>query len=308
MGYAYRFLERYDEAERVFKKYTELIPEDPNPYDSYAELLMKMGRYDESIEQYQAALAIRPDFVFSHIGIASNLNFKGQHDEARKQLQKMYDGAKDDGQRRAALTAMAQAYIDEGDFENALMYYGKLYAVAEAIGDTSAMAADLALMGFALVEVEGREAEALEKFETAAAMVQASSLSEDTKAVNRRGHFYNLARAYLAMGELQQAKVNAVEFRTRAEMAKNTNLIKAAYQLEGLIALKEGSFDRAIEELLQSNLLNPYNLYFIGKAYDGKGDRANAREYYSRAAHFNGLNNSPQACIRLKALQLAEEM
>lgn len=305
MGYALRFLQRYDDAEKVFKEYVALIPDDPNPYDSYAELLMKMGRYDESIERYQAALAIRSDFVNAYTGIASNLNFQGKHDKARAQLQKMYDVAKDDGQRRLALTAMASSYIDEGDFDRALKEYDKLYAVAEAIGDTSAMAGDLVLMGFALVEVKGREREALDKFETATAMVQASSLSDDTKAANRRGHFFNAGRAYMAMGDLEKAKKNAAEFRTQAEAVGNPNLIKAAYQLDGLIALKEGQFDLAIEELTQTNLLNPYNLFFIGKAYEGKGDRAKARTYYEQAANFNGLNNSPQACIRLQAAKLA---
>jgi len=308
MGYALRFLERYDEAERAFKKYIELIPEDPNPYDSYAELLMKMGRYDESIEQYKAALEIKPDFIFSYLGIASNLNFKGQHEEAREQLQIMYDKAKDDGQRRAALTAMALSYIDEGDFDHALEHYEKQYALAEAIGDTSAMAGDLALMGFALVEVKGREQEALNKFEAATAMVQASSLSDNIKAVNRRGHFYNAGRAYIAMSNVEQAGINASEFRVRAEASQNRNLIKAAHQLDGLIALEEGKFDLAIEELMQSNLLNPWNLFFIGKAYEGMGDRANAKMYYEKAADFNALNNSPQACIRARAAKLAAAM
>jgi len=308
MGYAYRFLERYDGAERAFKKYIELIPNDPNPYDSYAELLMKMGRYDESLEQYKAALDVNPDFVLSYLGIASNLNFKGQHKKARNQLQIMYDEAKDDGQRRPALRAMAFSYIDEGDFDNALERYDRQYALAEAIGDTFAMAADMVLMGFALVEVEGREREALRKFETAAAMVQASSLSDNTKAVDSRGHFYNACRAYVAMGEIEQARVNASEFRARAESAQNSNLIKAACQLDGLIALREGNFDLAIEKLKQSNLLNPYNLFFIGKAYEGKGDRNNAKVYYKKAAYFNAINNSPQACIRLKAVNLTEAM
>ncbi len=308
MGYALRFLERYDEAERAFKKYIELIPEDPNPYDSYAELLMKMGRYDESIEQYKAALEIKPDFIFSYIGIASNLNFKGQHEDAREQLQTMYGKAKDDGQRRTALTAMALSYIDEGDFDRALEHYERQYDLAEAIGDTSAMAADLALMGFALVEVKGREQEALDKFETATAMVQASSLSDDVKAVNRRGHFYNAGRAYIAMGDVEQARINASEFRARAEASGNRNLIKAAHQLDGLIALEEGKFDLALKELMQSNLLNPWNLFFIGKAYEGEGDRAKAKMYYEKAAHFNALNNSPQACIRARAAKLAAAM
>src|SRR6185503_15511079 len=39
MGYAQRFLGQYADAERSIKKYIELITNDPNPYDSYAELL-----------------------------------------------------------------------------------------------------------------------------------------------------------------------------------------------------------------------------------------------------------------------------
>jgi len=308
LGYAYRFSEKYDKAEEAFKKYIELLPDDPNPYDSYAELLMKMGRYDESIEQYRAALAIDPDFVASHIGIASNLNFLGRHQQAREQLQVMYDGAKDNGQRRQALTNMAFSYIDEGRFDEAMEQYGKLYSIAESIGDTSAMAGDLALMGFALVEISGREAEALEKFEQATAMVQASSLSEETKALNRLGHYYNAGRAYVAMGDIEKAKRNASEYRTRVEAIGNLNQIRAAHQLEGLICIKEGKFDLAVEELRQTSQLNPYNFYYLARAYDGKGDRVKAREYFEKAANYNGLNNSPQACIRAKAAEMAETM
>jgi tetratricopeptide (TPR) repeat protein len=58
LGYAYRQDGNYNDAEAAFKKYIELIPNDPNPYDSYAELLLKMGRFDEAITQYKKALAI----------------------------------------------------------------------------------------------------------------------------------------------------------------------------------------------------------------------------------------------------------
>src|SRR5690348_5152005 len=53
LGYAYKPIGRYDDAERAFKRYIALIPNEPNPYDSYAELLLKMGRYPESIENYK---------------------------------------------------------------------------------------------------------------------------------------------------------------------------------------------------------------------------------------------------------------
>ena len=83
LGYAYRSLEQYDSAEAAFKKYIELIPGDPNPYDSYAELLLKMGRFDESIAQYRKALEHDSNFVASKVGIATNLMYQGKHRRAR---------------------------------------------------------------------------------------------------------------------------------------------------------------------------------------------------------------------------------
>ena len=54
LGYAYRFVDKLDDAEAAFKKYVQLIPDDPNPHDSYAELLMKPGpvrRVDQGLRE-----------------------------------------------------------------------------------------------------------------------------------------------------------------------------------------------------------------------------------------------------------------
>src|SRR6185503_8903355 len=91
LGYAYRQDDNYGDAESAFKKYIELIPSDPNPYDSYAELLLKMGRFDEAITQYNKALAIDSNFVNSHFGIAAALTYQGKATEAQAELQKMTD-------------------------------------------------------------------------------------------------------------------------------------------------------------------------------------------------------------------------
>mgnify|MGYP001584891617 FL=1 len=82
LGYAYRAMEKYDEAERAFEKYTEMIPNDPNPPDSYAELLMKRGKFAESIATYRKALSLDPNFIGSALGVAANLMFMGKPDEA----------------------------------------------------------------------------------------------------------------------------------------------------------------------------------------------------------------------------------
>ncbi|KPL19372.1 MAG: hypothetical protein AMJ92_03570 [candidate division Zixibacteria bacterium SM23_81] len=307
LGYAHRFLENYAEAEKAFQKYIELIPDDPNPYDSYAELLLKMGRYDESIENYRNALEYNPNFVASHIGIATNLNYKGQHGEARKQLQKLYDIARNDGERRAAHFAMTVSYVDQGDMDKALKEQEKQYALAEKINDATAMAGDLVTMGDILREM-GKYDQALEKHEKAVEIVEASDRSEEVKDNFRRGFLYNSARVAFKKGDFATAKAQAEEYRQRVEAIKNPFQIRLAHQLAGMIALEEKEYNTALSELQQANQQNPYNFYRIALAYRGKGDKEKAKEFSLKAANFNQLNSLAQAYIRTKAQRLADEM
>ncbi len=166
MGYAYRTEGRYPEAEQAFKKYIELIPNDPNPYDSYAELLMKTGRFDESIAQYRKALEVNPQFAPSFLGIASNLALQGKYDASRAEAKKLYDGARNDGEKRGAMFAVTTTYAEEGKFDLALAELDKQYALGKGIGDAAAMAGDATFMGNVLLE-SGKPAEALKKFEQA---------------------------------------------------------------------------------------------------------------------------------------------
>jgi len=142
LGYAYRFLGDYENAEKAFQKYIKLIPDDPNPYDSYADLLMKMGKYGESIESYYKALKLDETFAASHIGIAANLNYLDKYEDARDQLRELYDLAADDGLRRNALLAIAVSYVDEGKLEQAIETIDEAYILAEGAGDAAAMAND----------------------------------------------------------------------------------------------------------------------------------------------------------------------
>ena len=300
LGYAYRFLEKYDDAEKAFQKYIELIPDDPNPYDSYAELLMKMGKFEQSIEMYQKALSFNPNFVASHIGIATNLNFMGKHEEARDQLNTLYEMARNDGERRAAHFAMAVSYVDEGNMGKALDEVNNLYASNEAISDAAAMSGNLTTMGNILLEM-GRQNEAMSKFDSALQHIEESDLSEQVKENARRFYLFNSARVAMKNKEFDTAKTKCEEFTSQVQAINNPNQIRLAHQLSGMIALEEKDYDKAIEELAQANQQNPYNLYRMAIAYQNKNDAENTKLFCEKAAHFNGLNNLNYAFIRIKA-------
>ena len=307
LGYSNRNLGNNAEAENAFKKYIELIPDDPNPYDSYAELLMKEGKYEKSIEQYRKALSIDPNFVASYLGISCNYNFLGKSEEAKKELETLYNGARNDGEKRAALFAMSVSYAAEGKLDKALEETQKQYELGEKINDAGAMAGDLNTMGNILFEA-GKYDEAMKKYEQSLEVTLASNLSDEVKENTKRFQLYNAARVSLMKNNLVNAKEIAKEFGEKTNSANNTFQIWLSHELQGLIALQEKDYKKAESEFKMANQQNPYTFYRLGLAYQGLKDKENADKHFQMAANFNALTNLNQSFVRMKTMKMKGTM
>ncbi|HET6891888.1 MAG TPA: tetratricopeptide repeat protein [Pyrinomonadaceae bacterium] len=304
LGYAYRQNQEYANAEQAFRKYIELIPNDPNPYDSLAELFLKMGKFDEAIEQYRKALSIESNFINSHLGIGAALMYQGKADEAAAEINKITAKARSDGERRAALFALTVLATDSGKLDQALAEVDKQYALGEKTGDVPNMAGDQQLRGNILLEA-GKYDEAKQAYERSLKMTVDSNLSSEIKENAKLFHHYNLASVALGKKDYAVAKSETEEFRKGAEASKNPALVQQAHELAGRIALEEKNYDQVISELLQANLQNPYDLYRLCQAYQGKGDQQKAKEFCGRAAGWNSLPLLNYAFVRSKAKKLA---
>ena len=304
LGYAYRQQGDYSDAEQAFKTYINLIPNDPNPYDSYAELLLKMGRFDDSLAQYHKALSIDPHFVPSHFGIAADQMYLGKPEEANSELQKMADQARNDGELRTAYFGLAVVAADSGKFDKALQAMDKQYAIAEKKNDVAAMAGDLRAKGNILGQVPKYD-EAQRQFDRSLQMIEASDLSQEIKNNAKLQHDYDLAGLFIAKKDFAAAKNLAAEYRQGADASKNQLQVKLAHELAGRMALAEKDYDKAIAELQQSSLQDPRNLYRLSQAYQGKGDSTQARQFCTKAAEFNSLPALNYAFIRVKAQKQA---
>ena len=300
IGYAYRFLGDYTKAEAAFKKYVTLIPDDPNPYDSYAELLLEMGEYEVSIENYEKAIELNPDFFNSYLGIATNLNLKGEHGLARKKLKELFYQVENKGIRRMTLGAMAISYIDEGKFDLAIKLIEKRLAISTSIADTLAMASDKNYLGVVLRE-KGEIDEAVNKFTQVMRLVGESDNPEDIKNLWKRVLYYQQSRNSLSHGNLTAAWEYQKKYLQAATDAGSIFQIKAAHELAGRILYEEDKFDDAISAFEKSNLQNPYNIYYIGLAYEAKGDLETAKKYFQRSAGANSFNNLNYSFVRNKA-------
>ncbi len=300
MGYAYRQNGDYPNAEKAFQKYIDLIPQDPNPYDSYAELLLKMGRFDDSIVQYRKALAIDPNFVNAYQGIAMDLLYQGKPDQAVAELDSMAKKARTDGERRTGLFALTVVHADGGKMATALADVDQQYALGEKTNDVPAMAFDCGLKGNILLDM-GKPDQARAQFERGLKLVEGSNLSQEIKDNAVLASQYNLARVALAKKDFTAAKREADEFRKGSEASKNPAQARNVNELDGIVALAEKNYDKAVAELQQANQQNPQNLYRLCQAYQGKGEADKAMELCTRAANFNSLPAINYAFVRAKA-------
>ena len=302
MGYAHRFLGDFASAGEAFQQYIALIPDDPNPHDSYAELLLKMGRFDDSIASYRQALKVDPHFVASHIGIATNLNYLGEHAAARQQLEILYQNARTDGERRAALQATAISHVDEGDVGQALAVLDRQYMLDDSNGDDAAMAADLTLVGNILLHLNAPNS-AWPVYEKALQLVLSAELSDEIKNNSRRAFLYNAVRVAILREDEEGCRTMIERYTNQASDLDNAFLIRASHELKGIMALETGDFAEAVAELEQANLQDPYNLYRLYRAHRNRGDEKQALEWLQRTVDFNPLNNLNYALIRVRARQ-----
>ena len=114
IGYIHISKGDYSAAEQALKQYVTTRPDRPNPYDSYAELLLRMGRFDESIAQYNKALEKDRLFVASLTGIGHNYVFKGDYGKARDTYSRSADLARTAPDRASAQLWTAVSYVHEG--------------------------------------------------------------------------------------------------------------------------------------------------------------------------------------------------
>src|SRR5262249_9844679 len=290
----------YPNSESAFKKYIELIPNDPNPYDSYAELLLKMGKFDDSITQYRKTLSIDQNFINAHQGIGMALLYQGKADEAAAEIQKITGKARSDAERRTALFALTVVDVDSGKWDKALADVDQQYALGEKSNDVPGLTGDLQLKGNILLEM-GKYDEAKAQYEKALKMTQDSNMSQEIKDNTALFQHYNLARVALGKKDLATDKTEADAFWKGTEAKKNPAQMRQAHQLMGLIALEEKDYDKAVSELKQANQQNPYDLYRLCQAYKGKGDAASAKEFCTKSANFNSLPAINYAFVRAKA-------
>ncbi|MCU7496222.1 MAG: tetratricopeptide repeat protein [Ignavibacteria bacterium] len=286
MGYAYSYKNDFNKAESSFKKYISLVPDNPNPYDSYAELLLKNGRYDESIKQYQKALNIDPNFWSSYEGLGNNYLFKNNFSKARENYQQLYDKSSLPNWKLVSLYDQAVSYVREGDIDNALTVLDKQASLAESEGAAVVLVNSHNNQGFILAE-NGKPEEAMKHFDMAKEKIESSGLPDQQK--KNLTASVNLLRAYglIAQGKMDDAKSELDNKDKLIGSSTDPGIEKDYESVQGYLALKENKYDEALTHFQKADDQSPIVWYYMSMAYDKKGDSGNAAKLVEKIKKSN---------------------
>lgn len=285
MGYSYAGLRKFDKAFALMENYVAVLPKDANPQDSYAEILRMAGHFHQSIEHYQAALAINPEFYSSQFGIADTYSLMGDEALARKEYEIAFQKFPDlpELHRIQWKTREAFTYVREGNYDGAddafqaIVNYAHSKHMSQVEADTYRQ--------MAMYQQDPKHAlTLLKKADTALAKRTnaATSLINQEKAQILRASI----EAALKTGKQKLVHQSLARLQKLSE-SSNDKLIDVAYHgAAGAAAFAQGNYADAVSHL-EEDTSNPLSLHLLAAACQHVGNRDEARSTSETLANFN---------------------
>lgn len=230
-------------AMTAVRTYVELLPDHPNPHDSYAELLQWGGQLDEAAAHYQRAVELSPDYDVGYVGLAEVRWLQGNVREARVALEKAVERAPTPVARLNTRRAVANTYLMAGDRRAAERQLQAVASEAEA-ADVKWLAA-LIYRQMAVIDALGRGT-GIE-----AHLAKAAGLEGEESP----GQYAWAALAYATAGKKPEAQ-EAIG-RLEATAGDDTGLRTAVHATKAILLLGENNPQEAMAELEKADAGQP---------------------------------------------------
>lgn len=286
LGYCYVKQERYDEAAAAFRRYIELLPNEANPYDSYAELLLTMNRHEESLDNYRKAIARDSSFLSPRIGAAVNLLFLGQFADAEQFLQLPLGGgrAPNPNEQRTLLYTRAALAFAQKDTITALALLRERVRVAQADSmGVWEMFEALDLLGSVYGRL-GQPDSAAAAFQKCLEIAQFTGLPPMLRTLWEAMYHGRMAGwVALPKNDLEAAGSQLKEMEKLIQGGNSPEVEQLAHFVRGRIALASGRSGEAVDEFKLGLQDDPLVLYYLGLAYRDNHDAAKAQEQFAKA-------------------------
>jgi tetratricopeptide (TPR) repeat protein len=301
IAYCYALGGRAKLAPPWMERYVLAMPDQPNPLDSYGEILRMLGRFDAALEHYEAADKMATGF--SQIGISTTYALMGDQERARAEYQKSIEMEKDAATKLNDQILQAMTYFRENKLVEGRKAYMALGAQAHKDGR------------FPVAEAETHRSMALFNPDAKGAMrdlLAAELVLSEKHVLSKDEHDTELAtilqtRAYLAVqnGSKAEAQRALAPLSAMAATSRSNPVQNSFHSANGAVMLLEGRYAFAVAEF-QEDSRNPLSLRMLSEAETKAGMSAAGQEVLEKLAAINDERVEsavavPQARAALKA-------
>jgi tetratricopeptide (TPR) repeat protein len=273
LAYCYALSGQPKLAAPLMEQYVALLPNQPNPQDSYGEIMRMLGDYPAALEHYTKALQIDPEFNTSQAGLATTYALMGDQEKARAQYLVAIAGTEERATKFDYRILWAMTYYRENQPEQARQELMKISLEAERGGlaiEHAEAHRDMALFN---PEPQG----ALKDIDHA----RAALLTHDFAWGDRDDELATIlfTRAFIgARAGLQKEVQKSVELLSPIARTSRSDIVQRAYHsANGALSSLQGKYDAAVKEL-EDDAQNPLSLQLLADAQEKAGQAADAQK------------------------------
>lgn len=276
LAYLYARNREFAKAFADMDRYVALLPTEPNPQDSYGELLRMAGNFEGSLHHYRAALKIDPDFVTSQAGLGDTYALMGNQEQARIEYDKAIRFAHNEADRLTYGMQKAGTWVREGKFAEA----DKLF---EEIAQTAhAKEQDLqeAQAYRQLAQYQADDKAALKDLQDAEdALGHRNTISPGDKNEELSRILRNRAVRAAHAGDSAMADKSLKQLQAMAGGSRNRVILSSFNGAAGTLLMDQKKFTEAIS-CLEEDQDNPFTMELLVQAYyqTGQSDKLHAAE------------------------------
>jgi Flp pilus assembly protein TadD len=244
-------------------RYVALLPNEPNPQDSYGELLRMAGNFEGSLQHYRAALQIDPDFVSSQVGLGDTYALMGNQEQARIEYDKAIRFAHNEADRLSYGIQKAMTLVRDGKFAEADKLLQEIAQTAHAkeqdLQEAQAyrQAAEYQVDDIVALKYLESAEESLGHRSTISKGDKDEELSRILR--NRAVRAAHAGNPLLANGSLKQLEAMAAG-------SRNHNIQSSFNGAAGTLLMDQKKFDEAIS-FLEEDQENPFTMQLLVQAY-----------------------------------------
>jgi tetratricopeptide (TPR) repeat protein len=282
LAYAYAFSGNFEKASGLMERYVQLQPDQPNPYDSYGEILRAAGQYDAALDKYRMAIRVDPTFG-SEFGVADTYAVMGREAEARAEYAKALMFVTSESDRVEYELQTALTWIRENNHKQVDKSLHEVAKHAHAVGLAKIEAEANRIMAMSAPDYK----DATHHLKAAEHALDEGHPIAKSDREEERALVLKVAALRAAQNKsIETAAKVVAQLESMAGQSRSQVIQLAYHSAAGAVLAEQGKYADAIPHL-EEDTENPESMLLLWKAYQQTGAQEDAKLLAARLAGMN---------------------